>query len=441
MKKTINLIFLLSVPVFLYCQNPVLHWRFANPEVFTIDTNHFFQFDVELSCSMGGTYMSDNQQYIRYDTNAFGSNVVSGGNINFVFLEIAGGPPYNNFTFGIVDNLPDRFAMYVSFYITSPYPFFPYNIPAFPDFAGLCRYTVKIKDPYYQTGLEFVPESGGVGLMNGGQYYIDATHPYATKYGIPPDYAGIYENDLVNYHFPINISLNIRVIAEGAYNSTTQSMRTNLLSNGLLPLSQPYAPALPYYSNMSPGWYYTGAETVATIPESITDWVIIEVRDAPDGPSATSATTVARQACFLRNDGMVTNLSGDTAFFFNNEINEGLFIVVWHRNHLPVMNPEPLQAANADNLLFIHDFTSGPLQAFGGILAQHEVEPGVWAMMAADGNADGQVGNPDKNEVWAVDAAQSGYLGGDFNLDGHCNSQDKVDFLQVNSGNGSQVPQ
>jgi hypothetical protein len=62
-------------------------------------------------------------------------------------------------------------------------------------------------------------------------------------------------------------------------------------------------------------------------------------------------------------------------------------------------------------------------------------------MAAADGNADSQINNADKNDVWAVQAGASGYLPGDFNMDTQVNNSDKNDAWAPNTGLGGQVPQ
>lgn len=108
----------------------------------------------------------------------------------------------------------------------------------------------------------------------------------------------------------------------------------------LIPLTQPFNTAA--YNN------YAGAESVASIPDGVVDWILIELRrtttgDLADaGPSSipsSGATLVARRAAFLKKDGSIVGTNGtDTALTFNIE-NEGrYFIVVSHRNHLPIMS-------------------------------------------------------------------------------------------------------
>ncbi|MBN1340883.1 MAG: hypothetical protein JXA03_16265, partial [Bacteroidales bacterium] len=62
-------------------------------------------------------------------------------------------------------------------------------------------------------------------------------------------------------------------------------------------------------------------------------------------------------------------------------------------------------------------------------------------MTGADGNADQQINNGDKNDVWIQQAGTGGYKAGDFNLDAQVNNGDKNDVWVPNTGLGGQVPE
>ncbi|MBN1338777.1 MAG: hypothetical protein JXA03_05600 [Bacteroidales bacterium] len=197
-------ILLSMIAVFLMtaamAQNPILHWRFANPVVYEISGICTLEFDVEVSCDMPGTFHSDMQLYFDYNTLAFGENVVTNGVLTYERLallqgDLAGTPLYA--IFGNVDNKPYRYAILSEATFTVASPMFMNEIPLWPVFAGYIKVRMNISDQSELAGIQFVPSDGGVGLMNGGQYYLDATHPSATKYGNPPDYEGVYENDLL----------------------------------------------------------------------------------------------------------------------------------------------------------------------------------------------------------------------------------------------------
>lgn len=224
------------------------------------------------------------------------------------------------------------------------------------------------------------------------------------------------------------IELGIKVYLEGPFNGA--NMNTNLNSSSLIPLTQPY--------NTLP-WIYNGAEYVASIPNNfVVDWVLVELRDAPDAGSATGATIVAQQAAFLLRNGFVVSTDGQSTLQFNNiNIQQSLFAVVWHRNSIGVMSAAALVESGG---IYAYDFTTGAGQAYGGSNAHKQIAPGIWGMTGADGNADGQINNGDKNDIWALQAGTGGYKSGDYNLDAQVNNGDKNDVWVPNTGLGGQVP-
>ncbi|RLD53861.1 MAG: hypothetical protein DRJ05_15745, partial [Bacteroidetes bacterium] len=84
-----------------------------------------------------------------------------------------------------------------------------------------------------------------------------------------------------------SINLEMMVFLEGPFNGTDMNPSTG---SGFLPLTQPYGG--------SP-WNYSGAESVTSIPANVVDWILVELRDAPDAGSAIPSTMIAQQAAFL----------------------------------------------------------------------------------------------------------------------------------------------
>ncbi|GAB4321338.1 MAG: hypothetical protein Kow00127_13750 [Bacteroidales bacterium] len=235
------------------------------------------------------------------------------------------------------------------------------------------------------------------------------------------------------------ITVNLTLFLQGPY-AGGGTMVTELYNNGYIPLTQPYGPALPYYDindqNSIP-WYYTGTESVAAIPANVVDWVLVQLRDADIADNATSATAIATQPAFLLNDGTVTDLDGVSPLTFNVTPAQNLFAVVFHRNHLGIMSNNPLTASGSD---YSYDFSTGETQVYGGANGHIELEPGVWGMIAGDGNGNGLIQNSDETQVWKVDLGSSGYLGGDFNMNGLSQNDDETSIWKVNLGGGGQVP-
>jgi hypothetical protein len=174
---------------------PVVFWKFNNPHIINCDT---LQFDVELKCSQAGTYHSSTQVYWVYNTQAFGTSIVGNGKVVFEKLDLLSGifsgqPKYtiNN----IADNNDSTFAILFEPSFLIPGSTFMNEVTT--SYQPFGRFKVKIQDPTKLAGIYFLATNAGVGIMDGGQYYVDATHPDETKYGLPPHYAGVYDNDLI----------------------------------------------------------------------------------------------------------------------------------------------------------------------------------------------------------------------------------------------------
>jgi len=165
---------------------------------------------------------------------------------------------------------------------------------------------------------------------------------------------------------------------------------------------------------------------------------MVEIRDAADATSATHDTKIGRQVAFLMNDGSVVGLDGNSHPLFICSPVDQLFITIYHRNHLSVMSAFPLIESAG---IYSYDFSSGSDQAFGGNLAHKEIAPGIWGMVAGDGNSDGLVNMEDKLNFWSLFAGNKGYLTGDYNLDVNINNQDKNDLWRSNLNWETQLPE
>jgi hypothetical protein len=204
-------------------------------------------------------------------------------------------------------------------------------------------------------------------------------------------------------------------------------MNTFLSNSSNLPLQQPY--------NLSP-WNYPGTESVSSIPNpNVVDWVLVEIRDAATAASASGATSIGFRAAFLLNNGNIVDLDGTSVLSYSQSINQSLFVVIYHRNHLPVMSASGL---NNTGSVYSCDFTSSVSMAYNS--GQKEVN-GIACIYAANSNASDNIINAFDLFDWESDAGEKGYVPADFNLDIEVNNQDKNDFWLPNQGQGSQVPE
>lgn len=229
-------------------------------------------------------------------------------------------------------------------------------------------------------------------------------------------------NNLVNWDIP-GYDLDVKVYLEGPYDNGLMSF--DLMSE--IPLNQPFS---------GHPWYYNGTESVAELPGKTVDWVLVELRDATSAESATSGTVIARQAAFLKNNGIILDLAGDQSLQFTQPIVESLYLVIHHRNHLSIMSAYPLLNVGG---VYNYDFSTAEDQAYGDVDAHKEIAPGIYGMTGGDANANGAVNTVDK-DFWNIHVGKKGYLLYDFNLDGQVDNQDKNDVLIENYGSQKQVP-
>ena len=204
--------------------------------------------------------------------------------------------------------------------------------------------------------------------------------------------------------------LDIHAILEGSFDGNNVS--TTLNSKGLIPLSQPFAG--------SP-WNYNGTEIVSSVPSDVVDWVLIELRDAPTASQADTTTVVERVVGFLRNDEMLTGLDGVSPLTFNSTITDNLFVVVYHRNHSPVMSANPVPIVNG---YYYYDFTAAG-QAYNN--AEKNIN-GTYVMIGGDANADGSINQSDL-QIWRSQTGAHGYFSADFDMNGEVDNKDKNEIF------------
>ncbi len=214
------------------------------------------------------------------------------------------------------------------------------------------------------------------------------------------------------------LTANVKVFLQGCYNTVSGSMNINLTS--VLPLSQPYS--------VSP-WNYSGTENVTDIPTDVVDWILVELR-------SNQTTIVGRRAGFLKSNGSIVDLDGLSKLSFEALPDGNYYVVIKHRNHLPVMSSNTIEL-NSNSTQY--NFTDNLSKAYGTD-AMKELSAGVFGLFAGDGNASGTISSTDRNSVWRPQNGQNGYLRGDYNLSGGVTAADRNSYWRVNNGINSQVP-
>lgn len=243
---------------------------------------------------------------------------------------------------------------------------------------------------------------------------------------VPAQFSGtlqIYNNSSIDamLNVPVSIQsteidlhlLNIKVLLEGAISG--EMMRTDLAQKMILPAQQPFS-GFP--------WGYRGSESIATMPENVTDWVLVTL-----STDAAGTGIAAQRAVLLTSAGQITDVDGQTPLAFGQLAAGEYFIRVEHRNHLPVISR---RAVRFDSNIVIYDFSAAG--AFAIERAQTEIRSGVWAMRSGDATGDAGIDIRDKINGWQLQkGAVNGYFSADFNLDGKVDSVD-VAIWRKNNG-------
>jgi hypothetical protein len=162
----------------------------------------------------------------------------------------------------------------------------------------------------------------------------------------------------------------VKVFLQGAYLPGTSLMSTNLISLDSFPENQPYS-AFP--------WDYPGTESIDNISADVVDWVLLELRRPYD-------TIVDIRAALLLKTGQVVDTNMQAGVFFEHVGPGDYYLVVKHRNHMPVMSAQMVALPNTVSYDF-SDTTNFP--PFGNsALAVIEIDPGMFGMIVGDINQD-----------------------------------------------------
>jgi hypothetical protein len=192
-----------------------------------------------------------------------------------------------------------------------------------------------------------------------------------------------------------------------------------------IPLSQPY--------NASP-WNYAGTESVPSIPNTnVVDWVLVELRDASSPGGASSSARLARQAAFILKDGSIVGMDGSSILQFTASLNNNLYAIIWHRNHLGIMSASALTESGG---VYTYNFTTAVNKAY---LSGQKGLNGKAAMFGGDADANGTVNTADKT-VWSSVAGTKGYLSSDMDLNNQVDNKDKNDVWSGNLNEQDKVP-
>lgn len=239
--------------------------------------------------------------------------------------------------------------------------------------------------------------------------------PFAGNAGSNPPAFTCRINYFVNGEDPSRV--NLWALLEGpvvAMDSMSTALRPQI------PLLQPY--------NNSP-WNHSGNESVGVIPDSIVDWILLELR-----LNTSASSKVGARAAFLQSKGRIVDLDGSSPVTFPGVVPGNYYIVLRHRNHLPVMTAEPVAIGPSPEE---YSFLTAQSSAYGSS-PMKAVIGGRFALYAGDANASGIITASDANTVFSS-LNMSGYKIGDVNLSSIVTAAD-ANSVYSNLNKAAQVP-
>jgi hypothetical protein len=198
----------------------------------------------------------------------------------------------------------------------------------------------------------------------------------------------------------------LTILLEGPTDTLTGTMFTTLNEYGLLPLTQPYS---------GEPWFYTGTESVATIPNvNVVDWVLLEVRESTgDASTATADSVVLRQAGFLLADGSIVDLDGESNILVPTAFEDNVYVVIYHRNHIRVMSADALTMVDG---ALTYDFTDDATKTYDSQIKY--IGGGYYGLYTGDLDNDGLVFVSDLDMILPLYPQFFVYSVGDLDLDG-----------------------
>ncbi|MCE7993643.1 MAG: hypothetical protein HEP71_16785 [Roseivirga sp.] len=243
-----------------------------------------------------------------------------------------------------------------------------------------------------------------------------------------------FHRHVVPSSVPTSATVAATIILEGAWNGTN-AMNTILEDENLVSASAPY--------NGING--HVGSESVASaaaVPDGVVDWVLVELREAGSAAAANNASRVGSAAGFLMSDGSIKATDGTSNLTVSLSGNTGadFFVVVYHRNHLPVMSANAISESGGTYSI---DFTSSSANTYQTTNALVSLSGSKFGMPAGDTDSDGSIDGDDLGTWQTNNGAVFNYSSSgvaDFNLDGEINAVDRNDFHQKNTSKTRQVP-
>lgn len=206
------------------------------------------------------------------------------------------------------------------------------------------------------------------------------------------------------------LQLQLAAVLEGPYRNG--SMADDLRQRGWLPETPPAI----YPYTLDPMRPYI---RVSPLPDSVVDWVVVELRTLLTGGARYYRTA------FVRRDGRIVDLDGKSPVTLPGLERGSYYVALHHRNHLAIITAEPVELA-PETQHQVLALTQDPERLLGGtgsLRALRDNGRTIWAMIGGDVNGDGRIDEEDLRllQLWQH---VEGYANPDTDLSGIVTTRD-----------------
>ncbi len=244
-----------------------------------------------------------------------------------------------------------------------------------------------------------------------------------------------------------DVKIEVTATLQGAFDSETGLMTTHLNEQGYLPgqkprtfFGQPVEAGQPY--NQAP-WFYSGDEGISAgflesdsemYESTVVDWVLVSLRTG-----VTKSSQVWQGAALIHTDGYIDIISPPSDKFLSES---EYYIVIEHRNHLPVMSAYPVSVINGE---FAYDFSAQDSYTSIIGVGQIKLDDGRYAMIAGNGELITEISSHidinvrDLNSWLQENGSNSSYFLEDYDMNGDINIKDRI-LWEKNNGLFSGMP-
>lgn len=288
-----------------------------------------------------------------------------------------------------------------------------------PGFDAVTNNTTYSTESDFSLASPFSGETYAIAVGDISSFTVTNLDQNTSYYFSIIEYNGASGSELYGANFDFethtDLLLELTVFLEGPYVPSSGTMNNSLNQLGFLPSQQPFNDSI---------WNYDGTEQLSSIPATMVDWILVELRKANNATNATQDSIVFKKACVLHTDGSITNADGSLIECDLFETGD-YYLAVIHQTHLISLTANALSSNSNGN--YSWDFSQAN-STFGGELIE---ESGVYLIPTAKLGAreDSNINTEDLYDLIWEKRGKVEYSDYDVDRDGQVSASDRASLF------------